>query len=461
MTSLLKKDYYFLLILPILFNFLLNIVSGNYLYEHINAYDFISSLLIFSYLFSIGYSFKFVNKNMTMTIGIITYFISFFVVETFALFIYGSMNLSITFLITNLFWILYFLIFLSEKKMLIANLAIYFLMLYYNNRYINMMTINANLVMDVESVFFPNTQNIYDNSFKYSIINPTMLGYPQFMSYLDALILKMSFGLEKYRFLISNSFLFFWLNLLLIFEFKGSKKNKLFISLFYILLISNSIWLQFLFTSSLMSERIAGYLLTGILVTFFNISKPNRNETSFIFFVLSFMYITKQFFSVILLILFVIFLITKKFRKESIFVLSSLFINELTYLSYFSDVPREHHIRQIDIGDTILDLIFFRDLKLNNIIEILKNLWIDKPMTYLIFVTFAIYIITIYKNKTDYELNIYFLISFLNIFFVLLLYISAWRQMELESPIRYIYSYLMIYLLLISKSLNLQNNLSN
>ena len=168
------------------------------------------------------------------------------------------------------------------------------------------------------------------------------------------------------------------------------------------------------------------------------------------FFVLSFMY-TKQFFSVILLILFVIFLITKKFRKESIFVLSSLFINELTYLSYFSDVPREHHIRQIDIRDTILDLIFFRDLKLNNIIEILKNLWIDKPMTYLIFVTFAIYIITIYKNKTDYELNIYFLISFLNIFFVLLLYISAWRQMELESPIRYIYSYLMIYLL-ISKS---------
>ena len=177
-----------------------------------------------------------------------------------------------------------------------------------------------------------------------------------------------------------------------------------------------------------MSERIAGYLLTGILVTFFNISKPNRNETSFIFFVLSFMYITKQFFSVILLILFVIFLITKKFRKESIFVLSSLFINELTYLSYFSffsDVPREHHIRQIDIRDTILDLIFFRDLKLNNIIEILKNLWIDKPMTYLIFVTFAIYIITIYKNKTDYELNIYFLISFLNIFFVLFaLYIS-------------------------------------
>ena len=101
-----------------------------------------------------------------------------------------EVGICVTFLITNLFWILYFLIFLSEKKMLIANLAIYFLMLYYNNRYINMMTINANLVMDVESVFFPNTQNIYDNSFKYSIINPTMLGYPQFMSYLDGINFK-------------------------------------------------------------------------------------------------------------------------------------------------------------------------------------------------------------------------------------------------------------------------------
>ena len=99
---------------------------------------------------------------MTMTIGIITYFISFFVLKHLHC-LYGSMNLSVTFLITNLFWILYFLIFLSEKKMLSANLAIYFLMLYYNNRYINMMTINANLVMDVESVFFL-IPKIYDNS---------------------------------------------------------------------------------------------------------------------------------------------------------------------------------------------------------------------------------------------------------------------------------------------------------
>ena len=458
MISFLKKDYYFLLILPILFNFLQNIVSGNYLYEHLNVYDFVSSFLIFFYLLSIGYSFKFVNNKMTMTMGIITYFISFFVVETLALFIYGNMNLSITFLITNLLWIIYFLIFLSEKKILIVNLALYFFMLYYNSRYINMMTVNANLVMDVESVFFPNTQNIYDNSFKFSITNPAMLGYPQFMSFIDALIFKISFGLEKYSFLISSSFLFFWLNLLLIYEFKVSKKSKLFVSLIFILLILNSTWLQFLFTSSLMAERIAGYLLAGILVTLFSIKKPNVMETSFIFFILGFMYITKQFFSVIVLILFVIFFITKKYRKGSIFFLIPLIMNELTYLTYFSDVPREHHLRQIDFKDTILDLLLIRDLKVNNIIEIAQNLWIDKPMTYLLIITFGTYFIALYKNRNNFESNTYFLISVLNILFILLLYISAWRQMELESPVRYIYSFLIIYLMLILKNLELKNN---
>ncbi len=395
---------------------------------------------------------------MTMTMGIITYFISFFVVETLALFIYRNMNLSITFLITNLLWIIYFLIFLSEKKILIVNLALYFFMLYYNSRYINMMTVNANLVMDVESVFFPNTQNIYDNSFKFSITNPAMLGYPQFMSFIDALIFKISFGLEKYSFLISSSFLFFWLNLLLIYEFKVSKKSKLFVSLIFILLILNSTWLQFLFTSSLMAERIAGYLLAGILVTLFSIKKPNVMETSFIFFILGFMYITKQFFSVIVLILFVIFFITKKYRKGSIFFLIPLIMNELTYLTYFSDVPREHHLRQIDFKDTILDLLLIRDLKVNNIIEIAQNLWIDKPMTYLLIITFGTYFIALYKNRNNFESNTYFLISVLNILFILLLYISAWRQMELESPVRYIYSFLIIYLMLILKNLELKNN---
>ena len=70
------------------------------------------------------------------------------------------------------------------------------------------MTINTNLTMDVLNVFYPNTVSIYENSYKYSVSNPVMLGYPQFMSYIDALIFKISFGVEKYSFILSSSLFF-------------------------------------------------------------------------------------------------------------------------------------------------------------------------------------------------------------------------------------------------------------
>ena len=80
MIDLIKKNYYFLLIFPILINFLTNFNDGNYKFEYLSFYDLISSLLIFLYFLILGFSFKSINKNMTITIGIISYLISFFVV---------------------------------------------------------------------------------------------------------------------------------------------------------------------------------------------------------------------------------------------------------------------------------------------------------------------------------------------------------------------------------------------
>jgi hypothetical protein len=325
-------------------------------------------------------------------------------------------------------------------------------MFYFNNQFVDLMTVNANLSMDVANVFFPNTLNIYEKSYYISISEPVMLGYPQFMSYIDALIFKISFGLKNYYYFMSSSFLFIWLYLLLFHEIKTSNKNKLFVSLFFIFLISNSSWLQFLFTSSLMSERIAGYLFAGILLTLFSVEKPSFTEISFIYFILSFVYLTKQFFSVIVLISIVWFYFNKHFRKAIIFLTSALVINEIAYRTYFLAIPQEHHLRQIDMRDTLLDLLLLRDLRLQNILEIFKNLWIDKPMTYLILIFFTSYIYAVYRKKVDLELNTYFLASLENLLFILILYVSAWRQMELESPIRYIYSFLIVYFLVILKS---------
>ena len=154
------------------------------------------------------------------------------------------------------------------------------------------------------------------------------------------------------------------------------------------------------------------------------------------------------------MILFFVFLFNKNYRKGVFFILSSLVVRELSYFTYFLGVPRDHHLRQIDVIDTIADLLLFRDLKIANLSEITKNLWIDKPMTYVLLLTFAFFIIASFKNQISFEHNIFSLISILNILFIAFLYISVWRDMELESPIRYIYSFLILYLIVISESLD-------
>ena len=453
MVKFFKINYLYFLLFPLIFNFFLNVYQNNVSFINFKIYDVTSSILIFLFLYSAGYCFKLLFKNMTITFGIISYLFSFFILETLVLFFYSDINLHHIFLITNLIWCLVYLVAKRDKKILMLSIALYFLMTYLNNYFIDLMSINMNIEGDVKDVFFPNTLSIYENSYRDSIINSILPGYPQFMSYIDALIFKIAFGSEGYSFIASTSFVFFWLNLLLFSEVATNKKIKLFTIALFSLLIINSVWLQFLFTSSLMSERMAGYFLAGVLFTLFKIRNISFYEMSIIFFILSFIYNTKQFFSIMVPILFVIFLFSKSYRKGSAFLLSGFLLKEFSYNTYFSSVPKDLHIRQIDILDTIKDLFLFRDLQIENIVVIFQNLLIDIPMTYfLIFVT-CIFLFTLKKGKSSFELNLYIFLAVVNLFLILVLYISAWRGMELESPIRYIYSFLAIYFLSFSKSI--------
>ena len=453
MMKFLKTNFLYLLPLPLLVNLLLNLFEKKTSFGNFQIYDGVSSLLIFLFLYSVGYCFKSLFNNMTVTFGIISYLFSFFILESIILFFYTDVNLHTIFFITNLLWCLFYLTTKGEKKLLLISISLYFMMFYINNYFIDFLSINMNIKGDVKDVFLPNTLTIYEISFKESILNPTMSGYPQFMSYIDALIFKMSFGLEDYSYIASTSLVFFWLHLLLFSEAVTNNKIKVVTGVLFSLLIINSDWLQFLFTSSLMSERMAGYFLGGTLITLFKIKNISFIEISIIFFILSFVYNTKQFFSIMVPVLFIIFLSQKQYRRGSIFLLSGLTLNLLSYSTYFSTVPKEHHIRQIDILDTIQDLLLFRDLKIENILAISQNLLIDIPITYFLIISTSIYLIIFKKGKSDTELNLYVFLSAFNLLLIMVLYISAWRGMELESPIRYIYSFMVFYFLIFSKSL--------
>ena len=116
---------------------------------------------------------------------------------------------------------------------------------------------------------------------------------------------------------------------------------------------------------------------------------------------------------------------------------------------------KDHHIRQIDFIDTALDLVLFRDLKLINIISILKNLFIDKPVSLILLIFYLTIFLISYRSLKNYQLNtLLFFIVNLNLVLIFGLYISVWQNMELDSPIRYILNYL--HLILISIFINLE-----
>ena len=81
--------------------------------------------------------------------------------------------------------------------------------------------------------------------------------------------------------MIQTSFVFFWLFCLLFLELDLKIINKVFIIVLFTCLVVNSDWLEFLFLSSLMSERIASYLFLSLLL---NIHKSKQiNNKAFIF----------------------------------------------------------------------------------------------------------------------------------------------------------------------------------
>jgi len=139
----------------------------------------------------------------------------------------------------------------------------------------------------------------------------------------------------------------------------------------------------------------------------------------------------------------------KKFRYGVFYGLFGFIINELAYLIIFPNISKEHHIRQIDLQDMIFDLILFRDLKFENILSILKNLWIDKPYVLIIVIFYLTFINGYLKTKQlNLKESVIFLIVNLNYIMIFALYISAWQNMELESPIRYMFN--MLHLTLVS-----------
>ena len=441
-----KKKYVYLFFIPIFLNQIFNILTYNEISKllSVNIKLLFSTFFLFFYLFLVGKLIKDTFRLSTISFSIIFYLFSFFVFESIVLFFTKNLFFDRVFLIVNILWIIVILYKSKKLQAIFSPLIFYFFLNIYNNFYLNVFPKNQNLLGDVQAVFFPHTKAIYESSYYFSMVNPIMSGYPQFLSYIDALLFKISFNGEFYIYMTQTSRVFVFLTILFFFELKISNLSKIFSSLLFLSLVSNSEWLKFLFSDSLMSERIVSYTFAVLLYSLFQKSNNKYLE----FFLFGMMIFSKQFTSAISLILLIFFIATIKYRRYAIAGIFPIVLRELSFLTYFKQLEKDHHIRQIDVQDTIFDLLLFRDLDFSNIFKILKNLFMDKPFFYLISLILIFLILTIKKDiykRIDFQ--IYLLAMLFNIVFIFLLYISAWRNMELDSPIRYILNMLHLKLI--------------
>ena len=194
-------------IFPIFINYLFNSVSNfsnSTVFLGINLYDILSSLFLFIYLYFVGRLIKSLSlfENRTISFLIVFYLISFFVVEIVVSTLFKSYLFKTNFLVTNLIWL--FLLILNRVK--ITEIAkVFFSYLFLNifiNQNINSLSKNKNIIGDVDAVFYEQSIKIFSNSYYFSLKNYVFEGYPQFISYIQSLLLKISGSFEVYNFFL-------------------------------------------------------------------------------------------------------------------------------------------------------------------------------------------------------------------------------------------------------------------
>lgn len=462
--DLTKRNLLIVFCLPVFFNSLLNILETPNLkiFNEISFAkfgSFILGSLFFIYLSNL------LNNQYLLggkSIGLALFLTSYFIFDSVLLFISKNFNFKFTFIFISLMWCV--LIIYKTKNFVEITKILSFFSIYriFNHFFFAEIANNSNyqeLSTDVPVQWFGIASMIFEENYYFALKNNLIEGQGLLPSYIQALMLEMGFNLEKFQFIQINSYLFLTFTILFITDLKISKKNKIVSSIFFIAIIINNDWLEYLMVNSLMIEGIVSFLISVYLYNFIQMYKSN-NVKSFIFF-LSFggMVLTKNFISIISMVLIIssIFLLRKNVFLMGGFVIYgfNLFYQKI----YFSQLQSVAYTSEINFKDLFLDFVYLRDVNLTNIRNIIEQFLIDKPTTYLVIGFLIINILGLYKYKFNLQTDeLLFFVVLLNYILVNLLYISYWRDVEYESSYRYIVvCFHLIFISLLSRFSKFEN----
>jgi hypothetical protein len=424
----------------IVLNYLTNVFNNSIIETliEINFFDITSTFLLFIFLYLVSEEISSKFRLPYISTGFVAYMLSFFLVDILILFLFTGIKFSVLFIFVNIAWLLLLISRKTNIKTLTLIISAFILTNLYNNFFINAISKNINILGDVKDIHFDHVKNIYTNNYFYSVSNASLEGYPQMVAYFHATLNHISISNIEFNYLPSSTNVLWLLTVLFIYETDLSRVSKYIFFLSFSALIFNSEWLKFLFIDSLMTEGVLSYLFCIVLLSIVKSVKSNKINSYIPFMLMGLLYFSKQFISLLSLFVIVYFLLSKKNRKYAFIGTIGFLLKELSYLTYFKKITKNFHYKEIDFQDTFFDLILLRDLKLDNFLIILKNLSKDIPLT-LVFIYWLLLtaIFFLKKNIDKKDIVLFTFLISINFILIFTLYVSIWRNAELESPIRY------------------------
>jgi len=441
MVQYIKKNLLLILVLPLLVNFVINLSENN------NLTTFYSENLIylFSLIFSSYFFFlflKYINSAFEVnsySLSLCYIFSGAFLFEFLLLPFKDSLKNNISLII-----FLLLLIGLATLKMRSIStffhlLFSYLTMVFFNNNFYDRLANISNYIewsSDVPAQWLEISSRIHERGLFQVYYDNPIRGQGLFISYTQSLIFKINFPLQEFEFSRISTNLLILFSVLIFFDLKIMFKNKIFLSLGFVVYVLNSGWLTYLIFDSLMLEGLISFIFAVYLYHSYRYMSIKFSSRSIVFFVLfSAVFESKEFLST----LGFIYILYLFFWKRNVNTVASLVIFGIQHLYSKRFVYASSESPYLDGRgplDIIFDILTFQNIDLSIISKIISQFYLDKVTTY-IFICFILISFIRIKGLNQGIENRITAIVVLNIVFIFILYTNWWKNIEIESSFRY------------------------
>jgi len=438
MNKYLKNLIYFVPI-PFVINFLSNLSS----ISHVNLQSLLLAFFPFIFLYYLGDEINTILNLNSISLSISIYLMGLFIINFIFLPIDKYfLSFSDIFIVYNLFVGLSCLYFSESKnKVLIIFGSLFLLRILFNlygfNEF-NYIEYNS----DVPEFWLPTTEKIYNSDLYFSIQENIIQGYPLMIPHIFANLHYLFFGSSTYLFSFIIPNIFLYLNLFLIYESLQTKSVKLVTMITFSSILINSDWLSYLFFNSLMGEVVVNYLFSVFLVNAYLNKNIGNQKIYFLF--LGFLYFLKPFASLLFVFIGIFHYIKNKKNFILFFTFTGLFVRRIysTFNFFKSDSLKSQASENIYLNIFLENFEKLFEFKLENISLILKNeILIDRILLLFLMIYLLIKLFNINSENNFNILNILFLINAILVFY---LYSTIWKEIELGSAYRYLFSFITI-----------------